>query len=271
MTVLQRQLGRRLRQLRQAARKTEEDVAQSGLVFRAKLRRIETGQQPVETDDVRGLCLLYGAAPVTTDLLTRWAETSKQPGWWEDFHQSLSLSDRLYAGLEPTADHLYNYELGGVPELLQTPGYARALYVAVKPDLTGAAVRDHLKHQHERQAMLTERTPPLRLTAVLNENALTRPVGDPDIMREQIQLLCTLTNRVHIDIRYLPWRVGAHPAISAGGFTIMDFTNPDDPDIVYAETLTGARYCERPAELAEYRRIFASTYALSVPISDYRP
>ncbi len=50
----------------------------------------------------------------------------------------------------------------------------------------------------------------------------------------------------------------------------LDFTDPDDPNAVYAETLTGARYCELPAELAEYRRIFTSTYALSVPISDYR-
>ncbi|WP_373320489.1 Scr1 family TA system antitoxin-like transcriptional regulator [Virgisporangium aurantiacum] len=58
--------------------------------------------------------------------------------------------------------------------------------------------------------------------------------------------------------------------MAAGGFTILDFHDPDDPDIVYAETLTGARYGELPAELTEYRRIFTSTYALSVPISDYR-
>lgn len=270
MTVLQRQLGRRLRQLREATRKTDHDVEQSGLVSRAKLRRIETGHQPLKPDDVRSLCLLYGADAATTNLLARWAQTCKQPGWWEDFDRATSATDRLYAGLEPIADHLYIYELGQVPELLQTPGYTRSLYLAVKPDATQAAVLDHLTHQQERQAVLTERTPPMRLNAVLNENALTRPVGDPDVMREQIRHLSALTDRVHIDIRYLPWTAGAHPAMSAGGFTILEFTDPDDPDIVYAETLTGARYCELPAELDEYRRIFTDTYALSVPINDYR-
>ena len=270
MTVLQRQLGRRLRQLREAARKTEDDVAQSGLVFRAKLRRIEIGQQPVKPDDVRELCLLYGADSATTDLLTRWAETRKRPGWWEDFDEHMSTPDSLYAGLEAIADHLYIYQLEQVPDLLQASDYTRALYLAIHPDTTQPAARDHLKYLQERQARLTERTPPMHLTAILNENALTRPVGAPDVMRQQIRLLCALADRVHIDIRYLPWQVGAHPTMFAGSFTILDFRDPDDPDIVHAGTLTGARYCERPDELVEYRRIFTGTYALSVPISDYR-
>jgi hypothetical protein len=113
--------------------------------------------------------------------------------------------------------------------------------------------------------------PPVPVTAVLNEEALTRGIGDPDAMREQIGLLPELANQVHVDIRYLPWRVGAHPAMSAGGFTILDFVDPEDPDVVYAETHTGARYLELPAELDTYRRIFAGIYAISVPISEYRP
>jgi hypothetical protein len=271
VTVLRRQLARRLRRLRDAARKTTADVEESGLASRVKLWRLETGQLSVKVGDVRGLCWLYRADAATTDMLAEWALASRRQGWWEDFDEPMSARDGLYAGLEATAHHLYVYELGRVPDLLQTADYTRAQYLAVKPTAAETAVRDYVKRCQERQAALTHRDPPMRLTAVLNESALNRYVGGPDVMGEQIRLLRELADHVHVDIRYLPWRAGAHPAIHAGGFTILDFTDPDDPDVVYVRTHTGARYLELPTELAEYRRIFTSIYAMSVPISDYRP
>jgi hypothetical protein len=271
VTVLQRELGRRLRRLRDAARKTAPDVDDAGLASKAKLWRIETGQLSAKVGDVRGLCWLYGADTAMTDMLADWASASRRQGWWEDFDEPMSIRDGLYSGLEATAHHLYVYEPGPVPELLQTSDHAQAQYLAVRPEATESAVRDYVKRCQERQAALTQRDPSMRVTAVLNESALTRHIGGPDVMREQIRLLTELADHVHIDIRYLPWPAGAHPAIHAGGFTILDFTDPDDPDVVYVPTHTGARYLELPAELAEYRRIFTGVYAMSVPISDYRP
>jgi hypothetical protein len=53
-----------------------------------------------------------------------------------------------------------------------------------------------------------------------------------------------------------------------GRFTILDFAEAADPDVVYVETHTGARYLERPAELADYRGVFTRTYTQSRPISE---
>ncbi|WP_442791509.1 Scr1 family TA system antitoxin-like transcriptional regulator [Micromonospora sp. NBC_01813] len=44
---------------------------------------------------------------------------------------------------------------------------------------------------------------------------------------------------------------------------------PDDPDIAYVESHVGARYLERPEELAEYRRIFRQVREQSIPIEEH--
>ena len=54
-TVVRRQLGVRLRRLRDAAGKTDRDSEEARLASRAKLWRIETGKVPVKVADVRAL------------------------------------------------------------------------------------------------------------------------------------------------------------------------------------------------------------------------
>ena len=90
---------------------------------------------------------------------------------------------------------------------------------------------------------------------VLGEGVLTRPVGGADVLRDQIAKLAELSRRKNIEIRVLPWSVGAHAAM-AGAFRIMEFDDPDDPDMVYLESHVGAVYLEELEEVKEYRRIF---------------
>ena len=75
----------------------------------------------------------------------------------------------------------------------------------------------------------------------------------------------------HIDVRVIPWDAGAHAAVHLGPFTFFDFPDTDDPAVVYLETHTGARYLERPEEVAEYRRIYDLIYEKSTPIEEYSP
>jgi hypothetical protein len=72
----------------------------------------------------------------------------------------------------------------------------------------------------------------------------------------------------HVEIRVLPWSVGAHAAM-AGAFRILDFEDPEDPEIVYLESHVGALYLEEPQQVAEYRRIFDLISASSIPLADY--
>jgi hypothetical protein len=98
---------------------------------------------------------------------------------------------------------------------------------------------------------------------------LSRPVGSESVLKAQIEHLRQVAKRGNVDIRVLPFSVGAHAAM-AGAFRIMDFDDPEDPDVVYLETHVGAMYLEEPDEVEEYRRIFQLIRNDGIPVEDYR-
>lgn len=106
------------------------------------------------------------------------------------------------------------------------------------------------------------------MTAILGAGALAREVGGPEVMAEQRDHLAALGRRVKVSIRVLPFAAGAHAAF-AGPFTLLDFADPEDPDVVYVESHIEGRYLERPGELAEYRRIFDLIRRQSTPVEQY--
>src|SRR6266571_7908737 len=133
-TVVRRQLGRRLRRLREVAGKTERDLEEANLLSRAKLWRIESGRTPVKVPDVRALCWLYGVDETTTEALVALAVGTSEQGWQEDYGDVLPGWFSLYLGLEATAGHVYTYDPELVKGLLQTPAYVRAIHEASNPD-----------------------------------------------------------------------------------------------------------------------------------------
>ncbi len=270
-TVVRRQLGRRLRRLRDAAGKTERDVEEASLASRAKLWRIETGKTPVKVADVRALCWLYGADAVTTEALAGLAVGTTAQGWWEDYGDVLPDWFGLYIGLEATATEIRIYDPELVHGLLQTPDYIEALYREGDPSVSAEAIQRQVKLRMERQQMLSNRPVPPRLTAIFGAGVLARPVGGERVMGAQVQRLRELSRLGHVDVRILPWEAGAHAAMHIGAFTILDFDDPDDPSVVYLETHTGARYLEKPDELNEYRRVFELVYQKTLPIEEYPP
>ncbi|OLE25680.1 MAG: hypothetical protein AUG44_15250 [Actinobacteria bacterium 13_1_20CM_3_71_11] len=270
-TVIRRQLGRRLRRLRDTAGKTERDVEEAGLASRAKLWRIEAGRTNVKIADVRTLCWLYGADQQTTDALAALATGTSQQGWWEDYGDVLADWFGLYVGLEAAATEVRMYDPELVPGLLQTPAYLRALFTDSGVDATEAAIQRQIKLRQERQQTITVRTPPLALTVILGAGVLARRVGGETVMAEQIAHLRELNKLAHVDIRVMPWEAGGHAAMHIGAFAILDFADPDDPPVVYLESHTGARYLEKPEELTEYRKVYDLIFKKTVPIEEYPP
>lgn len=273
-TVVRRQLGRQLRRLRDAAKKTERDVEEAGLASRAKLWRIESGKTSIKIADVRTLCWLYGADQATTDALAALATGTSARGWWEDYSDALPKWFSMYVGLEAAASEIRIYESELVHGLLQTPAYIRAVHEAVYEargdQVDEVAVQRTIKLRHERQQTVTSRTPPLRLTAVLGAGVLARQVGGKAVMKEQITQLREFDRLDHVDIRVMPWGAGGHAAMHIGEFAIFDFPDPDDPAVVYLESHTFARYLEEENELAEYRKIYESIYRKSILLEEYK-
>jgi len=267
-TVVRRQLGRRLRRLREEAARTEQEVERAKVCSRTTLWRIENGKFPVKMNTVRGLCWFYGADPETTDALARLAGASDEHGWWESHGDAVPDWFRLYVGLEAAATEIGVYDPEVIHGLLQTPDYMRAVFRATYPDAPQEKIERLVSLRLDRQISYYDRAEPARIVAVLGAGALVREVGGPAVMAEQRAHLAGLGRRVRVEVRVLPWSVGAHPAFS-GQFILLDFADPDDPDVAYVESHMGARYLERPEELAEYRRIFRLIREQSVPIEEH--
>ena len=267
-TVVRRQLGRRLRRLREDAGKTAADVQAAKLTSAAKLWRIEGGKTPVKVPDIRALCWLYGADEQTTNALATLAPGTNDQGWWEDYSDVMPAWFGLYIGLEAAADELRLYEAELVPGIFQTADYAREIYRAAQPELARKAIERQVALRLERQQTVLGRTPPAQITAVLNDIVIRRPVGGPAVLAAQLHHLRELAQLDHVDIRVLPLDAGAHAAMT-GAFQLLDFDDPDDPPVVYAETLAGARYVEQPSQLDEYRRVFNLIYKQTTGIEEY--
>jgi transcriptional regulator with XRE-family HTH domain len=266
--VVRRALGRRLTRLRTAAGMSRRAVVEARLgISEPTLHRIETGKVPVSGANVRALCWLYGADKSITDALAELAVGTSQQEWWD---ASRAIPDwfKLYVGLEASASRMFGYDGEVVPGELQTPEYARAVFDAERPADPEAAER-HVKLRVQRQKTLFARNPPLRLVTVLGEGALTRPVGTEQILKAQIEYLRQLSGEDTVDIRVLPFSVGAHAAM-AGAFRIMEFDDPDDPDIVYLESHVGALYLEELDLVDEYRRIFGLISRDSVSVEEFQ-
>src|SRR5215831_15465949 len=265
--VARRALGRRLQRLREASGKTRREVAEAQLgMSEPTLHRIETGKVPVTAANVRALCWLYGLDQSVTEALAELAIGTAKAEWWD---ASALIPDwfKLYIGLEASATQICSYDGEIVPGEFQTEEYAAAVFGAEK-NADEEGVRRHITLRMQRQSALFDRDPEPRLITVLGEGALTRPVGGPDVLRRQIEHLRDTAQRHHVEVRVLPFSVGAHAAM-AGAFRILDFEDPEDPDIVYLESHVGALYLEEPAEVAEYRRIFELIQTDSVPLDEF--
>ena len=115
----------------------------------------------------------------------------------------------------------------------------------------------------ERQRILDRPNPP-RLSLVVDEAGLVRPVGGPAVMRTQLSRLIKLAGQPAITVQVLPLRAGPHPAMF-GMFQLLQFAATELPDLVYGENLTGAFYLDKPSEVAAYAQVLDRLRALAAP------
>jgi transcriptional regulator with XRE-family HTH domain len=264
--LVRRQLGLRLRRLRELAGKTHGDVEVAGIAGPTKMWRIEKGKVPVKVGDIWALCNLYCAASDITEALVALAQGTRGGAHWEEYGD-LVVPDwlGLYVGLEGTARCIETYHPELVHGLLQTPAYARA--VISDERLDPAVVEKRVAFRLQRQRTVLERRPAPTVTVTLGAGALALFVGSPEIMQEQVAHLLRVARGGTVSIRVVPWEAGAYPM--RGAFTVLDFDDPEDPAVAYVEIPLGARYMELEAQVQEYRYVLSVLRTKSVPIDDY--
>jgi hypothetical protein len=147
--------------------------------------------------------------------------------------------------------------------LFQTEDYARAVTMLGHQGAPAWEIDSRVALRMKRQDLLTGADPP-KVWSVMDETALRRPVGGPQVMRAQLHHLAEIAQLPQVTVQVVPFRHGGHAA-AGGPFTILRFAEPDLPDVVYLEQLTSALYLEAPADVDHYLHVMShlSAHALT--------
>lgn len=276
-TVGQVVLGRRLQELREAAGIKREEAAQVLRVAPATVRRMEMAEVSLKVPYVQVLLTTYGVSEEETDAFVALTEEANQPGWWQRFHDVLPEWFSLYVSLEGAAGLIRSYEPHFVPGLLQTEAYARAVMDAGTIGQTGPeTIERHVSLRMARQKLLERDNPP-HLWVIMDETVLRRPVSiDGAVMREQLDKLLEFGERDRITLQVAEFENGPHPGTYAP-FSLFRFTEPELPDMVFTEYLTGALYLDSRTEVSAHLEVLdhmtahaASAQRTKKILRDYR-
>ena len=265
--VLRILLGAQLRRLREAKRITLEDAGKLIRASPSKISRLESGRVGFKDRDVVDLFIYYGVTEqAQIQALRQVAVRANSRGWWHDYSDILPTWFEEYISLEEAATQISGYEVQFVPGLLQTEEYARAVTLLAYSNPKEIGRRVSLRMA--RQARLSG-AEAVSLGMVLDEAALSRPIGGPSVMRDQLAHLIEMSGRPNVTIQVLPFKVGGHAA-AGGPFSVLHFADSDLSDIVYLEQLSTAQYLEKPDMVRKYLavmerlRLVAATPADSV-------
>jgi transcriptional regulator with XRE-family HTH domain len=181
---------------------------------------------------------------------------------YEEPDRSLALVRRGDA--ERHARVIRHYSALVVPDLLQTPEYARALIAAAHPTAPPKIVEDLLGDRLRRQEILSGEAPPT-LWLVVDECALLRPVGGREVHIAQLEALAeAVQQQPSVGLQVIPLYTGAHAGLM-GSFTILSLG--DDPDIAYTEDPEGGCVRERPEIVRVWFGAFDALRSVALPIA----
>ncbi len=262
-TIRRRRLGFELRRLREEHGFTLDDAAKRSGVPRATIGKIETAEsRRTRARDLDALADLYNLDEEGRAGLHQLSRESKEKGWWSRYKDV--FSDQALPDFEGEASAIRTFQAQVIPGLLQTPDYAREVFRGGRAT-DDPGMERRVEARITRQSILSRVRAP-HMTAVVDEAALRRVVGNRSIMLEQLEHLEHLALRHNIDIQVLPFACGAHLGM-AGAFTILDFPEHRDPSIVYVSTAADGLYLDQPSDIERYNIAFSNVQGAALSLT----
>ncbi len=249
-TALRIQLGTQLRRLREAKGVTREAAGYEIRSSESKISRMELGRVSFKERDVADLLRLYGVDGDESDALRALARQANNPGWWHSYADLITPWFQSYLGLEESASLIRTYEVQFVPGLLQTADYAKTVIQLGHKRASDDEIARRIDLRQRRRQVLDRDNAP-QFWVVIDEGALRRLIGGVEVMRDQLKSLIEWSERPNVRLQIVMFAAGAHSA-AGGPFSILRFAEPDLPDVVYSEQLTGAIYLDKRADVDHY-------------------
>ncbi|GAA4205148.1 helix-turn-helix domain-containing protein [Actinocatenispora rupis] len=266
--LVRRRLRTELRQERERAGKSQAEVAKKMDWSLSKIIRLEAGQVGVSTNDLKALLDLYGVNE--TERRTFFIELARsarqQSSWWSAFRDIVPSSEYAdFLGYETDATSLNYYCSLILPGLLQTEDYAREIFErTASAELDETTVDRLVELRMARKRQVLDRDDPPELNVVLDESALHRVVGGPEVMSDQISSIAEVAQLDNVTIRVIPFATGGHPGMN-GPFEILEFNDPADPPVVQFDAAPRDVTLRDNGEiLGMYRKIYADLTELAL-------
>ncbi|MGH3804156.1 MAG: helix-turn-helix domain-containing protein [Pseudonocardiaceae bacterium] len=221
----------------------------------------EKGLYFPQPEQIAGLLAFYGAPSWDVERLSSLSGRADQRTWLAPWNDVIPDWLKTYVGLEGLASYEINYSPLVLHALIQTEAYSRGATAGsarVRPDQVERLVGLRMERQHR----LFSDTAPLRLTAIIEESVLDRPIGGSATMCEQLKHLAELSSRDNIDILVLPTAVGRHDSLE-GMFSVLHFEQAQS--IGYIEYPDGAIYVQDQDQVAAYTRTAESLSSVALP------
>lgn len=248
-TIRRQELGAELQRLRKAAGFTLDQAARRINVSASKLCRIEGGSRTATLDEIGGLLAIYTEDGATRTQLLALARDCGERGWWQHNYPEPHERQRTLITLESRADRIVAFEPIVVPGLLQTGEYTRAL-----KEQSGMLTEDEIEYGMDervrRQSVMLRRQPP-NFLAIIDELALHRVVGGPDVLRRQLDYLVRASQQTHVTVQVIPNRGGN--AGNLGPFTLIG--QPERPPVVFVAQPASNLFIEQQDQVAVYRNV----------------
>jgi transcriptional regulator with XRE-family HTH domain len=244
----QRELGTRLRTLRNERGLTVEEVAAELLCSTTKISRLETAARRPSLRDVRDLCVLYELDQQVSRELMSLAREARESGWWTEY-ADLNLDPLI--GLEQEATSITCYSMYYMPGLLQTEEYAELIIKTVAPKMDLHVVQQRTAARIRRQEVLGDNGP--FYNVLLDEMVFRRGVGSSSLMAAQVGKVLQLVHSNRITVQVIPFKAGAYAAADSY-FVLLEFDDESNLwPVVYIEGLTDNQYLQRGPDIARYR------------------
>ncbi|MCX5334559.1 helix-turn-helix transcriptional regulator [Streptomyces sp. NBC_00140] len=153
---------------------------------------------------------------------------------------------RRWARLEKVAVSLCTYECRLVPGLLQSEGYARALFENRIPLLTDEELEAQVAARLERQRMLDER-PTVPFSFIIEESVFRRRLGGVEVLRDQLNLVLERTALRNVTLQVMPTDAELHACMD-GPLRLLE--TPQGRRLAYSEGQENGRLISDPKEVS---------------------
>ncbi|KUL52827.1 helix-turn-helix domain-containing protein [Streptomyces sp. NRRL S-1521] len=171
---------------------------------------------------------------------------------------------RRWARLERAAVSLGTYECRLVPGLLQTEGYARAVFETRIPPLSDEQMETQVGARMERQSLIRE-LPNTCFSFVVEECVVQRPLGGERVLRDQLDHIVGLARLRHVSVQIMPTRTTSHAGLD-GPLALLE--TPEGRALAYSEGQESGRLITDVKQAAVLHRRYATLRAQALTPPD---